>query len=390
MAQAPKLTPSAATRKQELTSAWVFRRALKDNKKYKTVDEIWEDPVFKKEVLSKNGIYPEVLYSPDWLETFFLQQKKFIQEFSTANFTEFNREYGFMKFISSFVKTQYGISKKDAWDPADIWCINNEKKVIADIKKESEDGNLDTIDQLNAYLKTLFKEKKLVGISLKKVSKGNVEYKEFNVDGKQFKSSKKPNYDVSEVNIDFHWDKSKKEFSGNYISIKFKVIENKKEEKYTFNIRSQSLNHFRNLVFAPVSQTHSAAQEGAVPNPLLIAKLKDFGITKFENNWKKYPQTMENFEENKEIYSKRFTAINSKKFIHTKINSAKDFIDNITTLYRSKTENKFHIANSKLMQLTFVYELSKLKKQDVDKLITDMLFLAQKRGKGFGPFGKIY
>ena len=99
---------------------------------------------------------------------------------------------------------------------------------------------------------------------------------------------------------------------------------------------------------------------------------------------------MENFEENKEIYSKRFTAINSKKFIHTKINSAKDFIDNITTLYRSKTENKFHIANSKLMQLTFVYELSKLKKQDVDKLITDMLFLAQKRGKGFGPFGKIY
>ena len=59
-------------------------------------------------------------------------------------------------------------------------------------------------------------------------------------------------------------------------------------------------------------------------------------------------------------------------------------------LYLSRTENYLHIANSKLMQLTFVSEISKLSKKDMDKLITDMLFLAQKKGEGFGPFGKIY
>ena len=74
---ATKLTPSAATRKQELTSAWVFRRALKDNKKYNKVEDIWNDDKFLKEVMGKRGIYPEVIDSPDWLETFFLQQKKF-------------------------------------------------------------------------------------------------------------------------------------------------------------------------------------------------------------------------------------------------------------------------------------------------------------------------
>ena len=42
------------------------------------------------------------------------------------------------------------------------------------------------------------------------------------------------------------------------------------------------------------------------------------------------------------------------------------------------------------MQLTFVSEISKLSKKDMDRLITDMLFLAQKKGEGFGPFGKIY
>jgi hypothetical protein len=385
-----KLTPAVATRKQELTSAWVFRRALKDNKKYNKVDDIWNDDKFLKEVMGKKGIYPEVIDSPDWLETFFLQQKKFLQEFSDAEFTEFTREHGFMKFISSFVKTKYKIGKKDSWDPADIWCVQNEKKVIADIKKEDSEGGLDTIDGLNSYLKTLFKEKKLVGISLKKVSKGQVNYKEFNVTGKSFKTSKKPNYDVSEVNIDFFWNKSESEFKGNYIAIKFKVLENGKEELYNFNIRSQSLNHFRNLVFAPVSVTHSAAQEGAVPNPLLAKKLQEFKITKFKNDWNQYPQKGSDFNKDEEKYRKMFDSINSKRFINTGIASSNDFISNMKKLYISKIENYLHIANSKLMQLTFVSEISKLNKKDMDRLITEMLFLAQKKGEGFGPFGKIY
>lgn len=384
-----KLTPAVATRKQEQTSAWMFRRAITENKKYKSVDEIKSDEKFRKEIMSKNGIYPEI--DEEWLKTFFLQQKKFLEEFSNTKFTEFTRDGGFMKFISQFVREQYGISKKDTWNPADIWCIKDEKKIIAEIKKMGHEKKLDTIESLNAYLKTLFEERKVVGISLKKVTlKAGVHYKEFNLEGKRFKSSKKPNYDVSELNIDFYWDKNAEDFKGNYVSVKFKILENNREEKYNFNIRSQSLNHFRNLVFSPVSVTHSSAQEGAAPNKLVLEKLKDFGITKFKNDWKQYPQSSSEFIDKENDYAKMFDSINSKRFINTGIHNSKDFISGMTNLYLSKTKNYLHIANSKLMQLTFVSELSKLSKKDVDQLITEMLFLAQKRGKGFGPFGKIY
>lgn len=383
-----KLTPRAATKKQESTSAWIFRRALKDNKKYKSVDDIISDPVFKKEILSKNGIYPEI--DQEWLETFVLQQKKFLEEFSGEKFTEFTRDGGFMTFISKLVKENFGV-KKDAWDPADIWCIKDEKKIISDMKKMSDAGDFDTVDQLNAYLRTLFVERKVVGISLKKVTLGvGAAYKEFNIDGKRFKSSKKPNYDVSELNIDFFWDKNKEKFKGNYINIFFKIKENNKEEEFYFKVLSPRLDKFNNLIFSPQSKTHSAAQEGLAPVKFVMEKLNDFGIKNFKNDWKLYPQKLSDFVKRESEYGKMFSYVNSKRFINTGISSEKEFIKSMNQLYLSKAEKYLETANSKLMQLTFVYEISKLPKKEVDELITQLLFLAQKRGKGFGPFGKLY
>ena len=66
----------------------------------------------------------------------------------------------------------------------------------------------------------------------------------------------------------------------------------------------------------------------------------------------------------------------------------KQFVSSMLAMLND--EDNYGTANSKLMQLTFVYEISKLPKKDVDELITQLLFLAQKRGQGFGPFGKIY
>ena len=64
------------TTPQEQTSAWIFRRALKDNKKYKNADEIWADEKFKNEIIgtkTKPGLYPEV--NQDWVENYYKQQK---------------------------------------------------------------------------------------------------------------------------------------------------------------------------------------------------------------------------------------------------------------------------------------------------------------------------
>ena len=50
-------------------------------------------------------------------------------------------------------------------------------------------------------------------------------------------------------------------------------------------------------------------------------------------------------------------------------------------------------ANNKLMQLSFLYGLSQLSKENRDKYVTDLLFIAEKKGNkvfDFGPFGKLY
>ena len=40
--------------------------------------------------------------------------------------------------------------------------------------------------------------------------------------------------------------------------------------------------------------------------------------------------------------------------------------------------------------MNFLYNFIDLGDKEMEKFITDLFFLAEKRGKGFGPFGKIY
>lgn len=56
---------------------------------------------------------------------------------------------------------------KDNWNPADIWIMNISKsKIISDCK------DMKTLAEFNAYLEAKFDSKEIVGVSLKKVSKG--------------------------------------------------------------------------------------------------------------------------------------------------------------------------------------------------------------------------
>ena len=51
------------------------------------------------------------------------------------------------------------------------------------------------------------------------------------------------------------------------------------------------------------------------------------------------------------------------------------------------------IANQKLIQLYFIDKLLQLKEKEQNEYLTDLLFIAQKKGKkvfDFGPFGKLY
>jgi hypothetical protein len=383
---ATKPSSSELTKMQELTSAWIFRRALNDNKKYKSSDEIIEDEKFQKEVVgtnTKKGIYPFI--DKDWVETFFKQQKRFLDEFSNAKFKEFSVEGGFMEWVSKLVNQKYKINKKDAWDPADVWCIQNENEV----KKQITDAINDTLDieMLNSELRTLFQERKVVGISLKKVASKTPQarYQEVNIkEGVLFTSGKHPTFKIEEIRCDLLLQKDGT-FKANDTRIYFDVNYTKEKLRYTLTIRTSGRTYKPGNLIFEFQEPGAAAQIGKAPVNLIEEAAKKHKMI-FDNDWKNFPSTPQEFNSEMNDWKPMFNKIKGK--VKTNINSDKEFSDNISKMLLDK-EN-YGTANSKLIQINFLYNFTMLGEEGMEKFITDLFFLAEKRGKGFGPFGKIY
>ena len=48
------------------------------------------------------------------------------------------------------------------------------------------------------------------------------------------------------------------------------------------------------------------------------------------------------------------------------------------------------VANSKCMQVVWLYNLLSLSTKNRNKMLTDMIYLAEKSGRRYGPYGKLY
>ena len=135
-------------------------------------------------------IYPEV--NELWLKGLVAQQITVRNNVLGGNhYTTFNRDGGFMDFISNLVRDKFKISKKDSWNPADIWVIENEQKAIDKIKNAVR-GNHPTITELNNVMKRMWHDKELKGISLKAISGETALWEEVNLDDSLFKDKKEP------------------------------------------------------------------------------------------------------------------------------------------------------------------------------------------------------
>ena len=383
---ATKPSSSELTKMQELTSAWIFRRALNDNKKYKDANEIIEDEKFQKEIVgtkTKKGIYPFI--DKDWVETFFKQQKRFLDEFSNAKFKEFSVEGGFMEWVSKLVNQKYKINEKDAWDPADVWCIQNENEV----KKQITDAITNTLDieMLNSELRTLFQERKVVGISLKKVASKTPQarYQEVNIkEGVMFSSGKHPSFSIDEIRCDLLLQNDGT-FKANDTRIYFNVNYTKEKLKYTLTIRTSGRTYRPGNLIFEFQEPGAAAQIGKAPINLIEDAAEKHKMI-FDNDWKNFPSTAQDFNSEMSDWKPMFNKIKGK--VKTNITSDKEFTDNISKMLLDK--QNYGTANSKLIQINFLYNFIMLGEQGMEKFITDLFFLAEKRGKGFGPFGKIY
>jgi len=389
-----QLSSAEATKRQEKTSAWIFRRALNDNINYNSPEEVLKDPKFKKDILgfdaktgkSSGGIYPEVMEKNNisWLETFYLQQKKFLNEFSDVKFSEFTRDGGFMKYISDLVKNKFGISKKDTWDPADIWCIQNEKKVISEINKLISLEGKETIEELNTLLRTYFKKRIVVGISLKKVTGRDAYYEEVNVTkGILFENVKAPAFKISEMRCDLDFRPTGKmlKATGSMIEIDVKTYENK-IINYTLSMRSTSTSRFNNLSMS-FFEKGGDAQIGRVPIEKFVSELKLFGQS-FDKTNGNYPKSAAEYIKEAKKYTEMFN--NIKNEVETGLSTAKEFNENMLNIFKKDPV----IGNTKLMQIALFDSIVSINKKKREQFVTNIFFFAEKRGDEFGPFGKIY
>jgi len=393
----------AGTEEQEKGSAYIFRRALNDNRGWQT----WEDIVADVETYDElvkifDGDVPD-----DWLISYFAQQKVLLNEVKPLKFSEFDHsgKGSFMDFITKLVLTKFNSSlslggKKDSWNPADIWIINGNQQNIRTELENSVKGSYQTIHELNGILRDMYRTGRVMGISLKKT--GKIAYYEkvnLNKDG-FIPDTKNYNYDVpmSDFYATFMLENT-----GMFTQdVKITVDADAENKTFAFQIKANSSDATggSNLKFEPTMKGAAAARLGKAPVEQVATILKEVNSqAEFKNDHKLYPKTTKEFEKHPKKGEEYFrnqvlpALTRGTKKITTDITDIDDIILQIKSSYGTKMDRGTNVK-AKLMGLDFFYQVSKLTQAQRNEFITDMIFLAQKKATKkidhFGPFGKIY
>ena len=384
------VSEATMTEMQELGSAFVFRRAINENASWNSADALKADDVTMngiKDIWKKVGKVNEV--DDTWIENFYKQQKALIKKIGKPNFTEFNRNGGFMEFISDLVKKHYGISGKDNWNPADIWLIQDERKWTSMIKEAVESGRkgrspAKTVQELNAIMRMLFKARQVFGISLKKVAAGQDATVTFANDKSEFFQSLEKMH-FSYIAADCKMGKKKDKEGAITLSTQdTRVYVKDGGNVYNFQIKGNNSTGMSNLKYEPTSSGATAARLGKATVELVEQLLKDYKLNFTKDN-ASYPQTAKQFIDDSTDW-KGLISILQKNRVQIDAKTADEAYDNLAFVFGTKP----HVANSKCQQIKWLSEFLSLTPDDRDNFGTDMVFLAKKEGAAYGPFAKIY
>ena len=401
-----KISDAEFTAMQEKATAWVLKRAFEDNQRFSSPESIIKDSKTKRGLSDIFSYQNRPLFQfslpletkgaeTKWLNTFYLQQKKMLQEFAGAEFTVFNREGGFMDFITDIIKDKYGVARKDSWNPADIWLIKKKNVFREKIRKELEGpSGTQSIKELNAIMRSMFQKREVVGISLKLISGQQAQYEEVNVSESFFKKLENVqgeyNFVVSRIVLKLNLQ-NPTTFATQDTNIFLKDTE---KEIAKFQLKGNTTSRLANLKFEGTEIGAAAARLGKAPLNLVekLSSMVDKDLynqeTKANGN---YPTNAAEFKERETEFSDMFERVVQSPLIsEIGIQTKKQFITNMEQVFRGKTS---HIANVKLMQLYYVDKLLQLDASVRDEYLTDLLFIAQKKGNkvfDFGPFGKLY
>jgi hypothetical protein len=159
-----------------------------------------------------------------------------------------------------------------------------------------------------------------------------------------------------------------------------KITDDNKNEVAEFQCRQNSSGISNLKIEAKVSS--DKARLGKVPLDLLAKTMQAYGKT-LNNAHQRYPKTLDEFMKQENTWQTLFNKVNPH--IKTNIRNSQ-FVDSMASFYTSNISN----AVAKLMQLDLLSKIISLQGKKKDEFVTDLYFLAQKKGKGFGPFGKLY
>ena len=366
---------------QEEGSAFILTQVLKKNKKFESPKDILDD---KETFRGLERIFGSTYKNKikDWVYSYFQHQKAFFKEFQPAQWDIF--EHGgqdFMSFIKdelkrvsvNTVRGQVPVGKYETWNPADIWAVREKAKVKKMID-DAIDGDGQTLTEFNNILYKLIDQKKLIGLSLKKINdRESAKFKYVNVEPKDIEFADVEKIKMKDIKIEIDTSPSKDGMiQGAYITF---------GDYTTYVIRTPG-NKFSNLKYESVIKG-SGGKGGAAPVNLVDDLIEKVASRKtFINKHQEYPQTVDEFTDDKRNYKIMYN--NVKKYIKG-TNSYEQFESMIIDMFDSNDAKKRAVAQSKLMQLNFFNDVANADSE----FWTDLLYMSLKVGKRFAPHGKL-
>ena len=370
---------------QEEGSTIIFNQVLDGNKDFKDEESILADKDTRDllEVCFKQkGNWVSRL--EDWTWTYWQQQHELFKKYKNPDWSPF--VYGkdkedfvtfFTKLIREVKSNGVSVGSYPTWNPSDVWAAYKVDKVKEDIEKAMEKGK--TLGELNGTLIRLFKEEKLVGISLKKVLYGqDANLKLVNIDTATMRLGEVDAYGMPQIKLQIG-----NIFEGETVTTYIKFGNN---DDFAVNINNPKKDRGSNLTFNTHIKKTPAAQGGQAPVAEVEKLLKSNGSkTTFVNDWHNYPLDEDTFmsKENQKEYKKMYKLVSETyKGPKPKYEKWQEFISN---LYQT---NKPFIATAKLMHLHFFYDAINNYGRKVE-FWTDLLYAGMKMGKRYAPHAKI-
>tara|TARA_Y100000768_G_C23965969_1_gene677880 strand:+ start:121 stop:1455 length:1335 start_codon:yes stop_codon:yes gene_type:complete len=440
--RSPSITGTTMTAMQELASAWIFKRAIQDNQRFlraediktgnpkdggKTYDEllkIWQST--SKGKIKTREMAEIHLEENQWLENFYKQSGRLLREVGDSKFTVFTRgrtagytsdwyknTTTFMEWVEQQVKDRFNIQRKDNWNPADVWLIKDQRKhrraimnaMKTPVKSKTKGVVTANLNQFNDLFRDLFKKKQIMGISLKKISGTDAKWKEVNVTEDYFKSIEATEMEFTGAKCKFgpgvvteaQEERGRRKLDLPTKSGKFSLetqetmVTLKDPEtnaQFEIQIKANDNSKFDNLKYEPKDKSNSAARLGKATTGYVDDLMYAYGRPQWKRSWKSYPDSKTDFNETEQ--NKYLGMIRELKADGVDIGNVtpEEAIVNIRETFDRTSQPQ--TANSKLMQVTWLYNVLSMSTKNRNKFLTDLIFLAEKSGRRYGPYGKLY